>query len=75
MNKKNKKGMYNNLVFITQIGITIVTSIFIGLFIGKFLDNKLGTKWVFTLIFLVMGAIGGFINLFKLTGTSSKKRK
>ncbi|GMG95545.1 AtpZ/AtpI family protein [Tepidimicrobium xylanilyticum] len=75
MNNKNKKGMYNNLIYVTQIGISMVTSILLGFFIGRFLDNKLGTNWVFSLVFLALGIIAGFLNLFKLVKIGDKKRK
>lgn len=77
MNKKYKKGkgMYNNLIYITQIGITMITSIFLGFFIGRFLDSKLGTKWILSLIFLALGTIAGLLNLFKLANLGNKKRK
>ena len=75
MKKKDKQGIYRNLALITQIGIIIATSILLGLFIGRFLDDKLGTKWIFTFIFLIIGVMAGFANLFKLAGVKGKKRK
>lgn len=75
MNDNKKKGMYNNLIYITQIGISMITSIFLGFFIGKFIDNRLGTNWIFSLIFLALGIIAGFLNLFKMVTMDRKKRK
>ena len=45
----------------------MVASSFIGLFIGYSLDKWLGTSPWMTLIWLVIGIISGFRNIFILT--------
>ncbi len=45
----------------------MVASSFIGLFIGYYLDKWLGTSPWMTLIWLVIGIISGFRNIFILT--------
>lgn len=75
MKKQNRQEVYKSLALISQIGINMVVSIFIGFIIGKFLDNKLGTQWIFSIIFLIIGTVAGFINLFKIAELGSKKRK
>ncbi|NMB08102.1 MAG: AtpZ/AtpI family protein [Tissierellia bacterium] len=66
MSKKNNKNIYKNLALITQIGLSIITPILLGVYLGGLLDKKLKTNMVFTLIFIVLGAGAGFLNLFKL---------
>lgn len=75
--RKNKdyKNALKNLSLISQVGLSIVTPILLGVFIGQFLDNKLGTKGIFMLIFIILGAGGGFLNLLKITGAWQNKRK
>lgn len=75
--KKNKdyKNTLKNLSLISQIGLSIVTPILLGVFIGQFIDRKLGTKGIFMLIFIILGAGGGFLNLLKITGALQNKRK
>jgi len=60
---KNDLGYYFALV--TQVGLTIVFSVLIGLFIGIFLDRAFKTKGIFLVIFVIMGVIGGFYNVYK----------
>jgi len=66
LSKKNNKNIYKNLALITQIGLSIITPILLGVYLGGLLDKKLKTNMVFTLIFIVLGAGAGFLNLFKL---------
>lgn len=75
MKKDDKQGIYKNLALVTQLGINMVASVFIGLAIGRFLDKKIGTEWIFTIIFLVVGVLAGFMNLLKISDPESKKRK
>ena len=66
MNKKQNKNIYKNLALITQIGLSIATPILIGVYLGGLIDKKLELNGVFTLILILIGAGGGFMNLFKL---------
>lgn len=72
---KNDRNALKNLALISQIGISMVTPILIGVFIGGWIDKWAGTDSVFMLIFLLLGAGGGFLNLFKITGVFKSKRK
>ncbi|MBL7197307.1 MAG: AtpZ/AtpI family protein [Candidatus Omnitrophica bacterium] len=47
-----------------QLGLVIVVCILVGLGIGIFLDNFFKTKGVFLVIFLIMGIIAGFKNVY-----------
>lgn len=70
-----KASVFTNLALISQIGISMVVPIGIGLFIGKWLDGKLGTGPIFLFVFIIMGVISAFMNLFKLTETMIDKKK
>lgn len=74
-NNKDYKDALKNLALISQIGFSVITPILLGVFIGQFLDKKLGTKGIFAIIFIILGAGGGFVNLFKITGATKNKRK
>ncbi len=69
---KDKKG-FQNIVLITQIGFSIVTPILIGVFLGKIVDKWLNTQGIFTIIFIILGAITGFMNLFKMSTKNRRK--
>ncbi len=68
-------GVFTNLALVSQIGISMVVPIGIGLYIGKWLDGKLGTAPIFLFVFIIMGVISAFMNLFKLTQTQTEKKK
>ncbi len=48
------------------VGLNLVLSTFIGLAIGYWLDKVLGTSPWLTIIFLVLGIIAGFRELFRM---------
>ncbi len=54
------------LALITQVGLTMVTSVLVGAVIGTYLDRLLGTTAVFTLLLIVLGAGSGFYSVYRL---------
>ncbi|MFH1824760.1 MAG: AtpZ/AtpI family protein [Candidatus Firestonebacteria bacterium] len=48
----------------SSIGMTLVVSIFVGLGFGIFLDDLFSSSPIFTLIFLILGIMAGFLNIF-----------
>lgn len=75
MKNKNNKNPLQNLALITQVGLSVITPILLGVYIGMFIDKKAGTSGIFAIIFILLGAGGGFMNLFKISGGSKDKRK
>ena len=69
-----KGNALENLSLISYIGISMVVPILGGLYIGKWIDARFGTEPIFLLIFIVMGVIVAFMNLFKI-GTKDVKKK
>ena len=47
------------LALITQLGISMLTCIFLCMIIGKFLSERLQISWIFPL-FLLLGILAGF---------------
>lgn len=66
MKNKNNKDTFKNLTLISQIGLSAITPILLGVFLGQFIDKKVGTNGVFSILFIILGAGGGFMNIFKL---------
>lgn len=66
MKNKNYKDTFQNLTLISQIGLSVITPILLGVFLGQFIDKKLGTDGIFSIIFILLGTGGGFMNIFKL---------
>ncbi len=63
--KKWDSEYINSLMKASVVGIHLVTATFVGLVIGYFLDKWLGTKPVFTIIFLLFGIAAGYKNMYE----------
>ena len=61
--KKETKRALRELTYYSSLGLSVSLAIFIGLAVGVFLDRRFETTPWFTLIFLVLGIIGGFRNI------------
>ena len=71
----DKRQLMRSLGFLSSLGICMVASSFIGLFIGYSLDKWLGTSPWMTLIWLVIGIISGFRNIFILTRRALREQE
>jgi ATP synthase protein I len=74
--EEEKKRFIRQLFLLSSTGLSMVLAIFIGLAVGVFLDGKLNTHPWLTLIFLGLGIIAGFRNIFwfiRHYGTSDDK--
>jgi ATP synthase protein I len=69
------KASFMQMGYAASIGIAMVVSIFGSLFIGRYLDEKFATGNKLTFLFLVVGIIAGFWNLYKLIRTSFTDEK
>ena len=66
--KKNKRSQNNNKQGYSlglKISMDLVSSIIAGTLIGLGIDKFFSTKPIFFIIFLLLGIITGFYNLFK----------
>ena len=60
-----------------NVGLNLVVSTFVGLGIGYWLDNVFSTGPWLTLIFLLLGIVAGFVEIFRMihkedSGTAKK---
>ena len=65
--RKEKKEIISAISLITQLGIVMISSIFIGVFIGIYLDKYLNTTYIFTLVFSLFGIFAAFRNMYIYT--------
>lgn len=73
---ETRKEFLRLLGVYSEVGLTVVFSIFIGLGIGWYLDNKVfngSTAPYLTFIFLGVGIAAGFKNLWELFKRLSEK--
>lgn len=59
----------------SHIGISMVVPIFICIFIGKFLDEKLNTAPTMIIIFIILGVLSSFRNLYMIVIRDYEKDK
>lgn len=67
-----KKEIAKNLSLITQVGLSIVVPIILGVYLGGWLDKVFKKDMLFSIIFIVLGAMAGFKNLFNLVDNNKK---
>jgi ATP synthase protein I len=71
--KKSGGGSsYAKLETILQMAIAVPAGSLIGLLLGSWLDRRFHTKWI-ALTLLLLGATGGFIQLFTYLSRTSKR--
>jgi len=67
--KKTDRQMMMSMYTLATVGLNIVVATFFGLGIGWVIDHKLfhgRTEPWFTLIFLILGIVAGFRNMFRI---------
>ena len=63
---KERRKIFKAIAMLSQIGISMMTPIFLCIFIGYQIDKRFGTS-VWFLIFMVLGFITSFRNVYYLT--------
>lgn len=66
MTEKKEKPALKTLVFAGSVGLHLVLSTFVGFAMGYGLDKLFGTQPWLTFIFLLLGIVAGFRELFRL---------
>ena len=72
---EDRRQLVRSLGMISSIGVCMVVSTVVGLAMGYYLDKWLATSPWFTLIFLVLGIISGFRNIYILTQRELKRQR
>lgn len=72
---EDNKQLFKSLGFLSSVGISMVAATFIGLAMGYYLDKWLGTGPWLTLIFLLLGIISGFRNIYILTSRELRRQQ
>jgi len=73
LNEQNKdKNLLRQLFEASTIGLQFVLSIVVGFFMGYGLDKLFGTTYL-KFVFLVMGIIAGFRELFRMAKKQQDK--
>lgn len=65
--------IYENLMYISQIGILMIVPIFGGVVIGKWLDDRFQTNGLLLLVAIILFTLSGFLNVYKFVMKQMKK--
>jgi F0F1-type ATP synthase assembly protein I len=65
---EEKRRLLKTLGVVSSMGISVVLAIAIGVIVGRAMDSWLGTGNVFFFIFLFIGIIAAFRNIFVIIG-------
>lgn len=71
---KSNRSLIKALAMITQIGLSMLTPIFLCVFGGRWLDETFQTKY-WLIILLILGVLAAFRNVFYLTKSFYAKDK
>lgn len=72
---KKKNNSLANLSLITYIGVHMTVPIVAGLFAGQWIDNRLNTTPIFLFVFIILGVVVAFMNLFKVATKDMPSKK
>ncbi len=72
---EDKRQLFRTLGFLSTVGISMVAATFIGLAMGHYLDKWLDTTPWLTLIFLLLGIVSGFRNIYILTSRELRRQQ
>ena len=64
--KKSKPTKENGAAFGFKISTELVAALVVGVGIGLIVDNFLGTKPFGLIIFFILGAFAGFLNIYRI---------
>jgi ATP synthase protein I len=71
----DNRQLFKSLSFLSSVGISMVAATFIGLAMGYYLDRWLETGPWLTLVFLLLGIVSGFRNIFILTARELRRQQ
>ncbi len=64
-NFKENRPWAQHMQIVIQIGLTMAGSIIFCMYVGRLLDNWLGTGGIFTIIFILLGIVGGGVVVYR----------
>ena len=62
---KETRKIFEQLVLVSQLGLTMVGCIGFGFAVGYYLDKWLGTRGIFLTIFILFGIVGGGFTVYR----------
>lgn len=72
--RRKDHNVFKALALVSQLGIGMLVPVFLGLFLGCWLDGVFGTGFL-TIIFLILGVLAAYRNLYYYTRPLIKGEK
>lgn len=72
-NLRRKRNGFENLVLLTQLGLNVVTAVFLCVAAGIWLDRRFGTSLV--LPFLILGIVSGGLSAYRMAKKAIDREK
>lgn len=69
----NNRQLFQSLAMVSSMGISVVLAIGIGVWFGLSLDRWFGTKPWFFYIFMFIGIIAAYKNVYVIAGREIRK--
>ena len=70
---QNNKNKETGAGFGFKISTEIIAALFVGVFIGLLVDNYFNSKPFGLIIFFILGALAGFLNVYRVMRRIEKK--
>jgi len=67
LGKKSGSSLLKYIALINYVGFSVAAPIIGGVMLGKYLDDLYNNRFIFLLIFTVLGVLTGFRNLYVFT--------
>ena len=74
-NKQERRELFKSIGFLSGVGISMVAATFIGFGMGYYLDQWLGTSPWLKMVFLLLGIVAGFRNIYILTARELRRQE
>lgn len=71
---RKNRAWAENIAIVMQLGLTMIGCILFGLWVGRTLDRWLHVHGVFTVLFIILGVVGGGVTAYRqIAETMSSK--
>jgi ATP synthase protein I len=74
-NKQERRELFKSIGFLSGVGISMVAATFIGFGMGYYLDQRFGTSPWLKMVFLLLGIVAGFRNIYILTARELRRQE
>lgn len=67
-------NIYKNLGLLTYVGLMMILPVIGGILLGQFIDKRFDTGNIFLFVFIIIGVVTSFLNLYRIAMGSQKRK-